>query len=61
MRTIVAMSQGLGLQVISEGVETEEQRDILQDMGCTEFQGYLFGKPLQLENFEALLEEISAR
>lgn len=61
MRTIVAMSQGLGLQVIAEGVETEEQRDILQDMGCTEFQGYLFGKPLHLEKFEALLEEISAR
>jgi EAL domain-containing protein (putative c-di-GMP-specific phosphodiesterase class I) len=55
------MSQGLGLQVIAEGVETEEQRDILQDMGCTEFQGYLFGKPLHLEKFEALLEEISAR
>ncbi len=47
--------------MIAEGVETEEQRDILQDMGCTEFQGYLFGKPLQLEKFEALQEEISAR
>lgn len=60
VRTIVAMSQGLGLQVIAEGVETEEQRDILLDMGCTEFQGYLFGKPLPLAKFETLLGEISA-
>jgi len=54
-RTINAMARSLNLHVIAEGVETEEQRQILLDIGCTNFQGYLFSKPLPIAQFEALL------
>ena len=57
VRTIIAMAQNLNLNVIAEGVETDEQRQILQSMGCTHYQGYLFGKPVPIEEFEALLKQ----
>jgi EAL domain-containing protein (putative c-di-GMP-specific phosphodiesterase class I) len=47
----------MGLPVIAEGVETEEQRDFLARLGCHSFQGYLFSRPLPLEEFQKLLEE----
>ena len=53
--TIVAMAHSLNMDVIAEGVETEEQRQILMKMGCTNFQGYLFGKPVPIEQFEGML------
>jgi EAL domain-containing protein (putative c-di-GMP-specific phosphodiesterase class I) len=53
--TIVAMAHSLNMDVIAEGVETEEQRQSLINMGCTDFQGYLFGKPVPIEQFEELL------
>lgn len=56
VKTIIAMAQTLNLQVIAEGVETEEQRQLLIDNGCTNFQGYLFGKPMPNEQFESALE-----
>jgi len=55
VRTIIAMAQSLELGVIAEGVETEQQRQLLLDKGCTHFQGYLFGQPVPIEQFEALL------
>ncbi|MVW76851.1 EAL domain-containing protein [Pseudomonas xionganensis] len=53
VRAILAMAVGLGLEVIAEGVETPEQQACLRDNGCQHFQGYLFGKPLAVEAFEA--------
>ncbi|MEI7457669.1 MAG: EAL domain-containing protein, partial [Nitrosomonadales bacterium] len=53
--TIIAMAQGLNLDVIAEGVETAEQLEFLEKSGCKHFQGYLFSKPVPLEIFEALL------
>jgi EAL domain-containing protein (putative c-di-GMP-specific phosphodiesterase class I) len=50
------MAQSLGLDVIAEGVETENQRQFLMDIGCVHFQGYLFGKPVPIEKFEARLK-----
>jgi EAL domain-containing protein (putative c-di-GMP-specific phosphodiesterase class I) len=51
-RTIVALSQSLGLGVIAEGVETSEQRDFLANSGCHLYQGYFFSQPLPLDDFE---------
>jgi diguanylate cyclase (GGDEF)-like protein/PAS domain S-box-containing protein len=50
-RTIVALAQSMGLAVIAEGVETEAQRDFLAANGCTAYQGYLFGRPMPVEDF----------
>jgi len=57
VRTIIAMADSLGLDVIAEGVETEEQRQLLLNKGCTHYQGYLFGKPVPIEQFEELLKQ----
>ena len=51
VHTIIAMAQSLNLEVIAEGVETEKQRLYLEKAGCTHFQGYLFGKPVPIEQF----------
>ena len=55
VRTIIAMAHSLNLDVIAEGVETEQQRLLLLDNGCSHFQGYLFGSPVPVEEFEAAL------
>lgn len=51
-KMIVALAESLGLAVIAEGVETEEQRNFLAESGCHAYQGYLFSKPLPLAGFE---------
>ena len=53
--TIVALAQHMGLDVIAEGVETAAQADFLVSIGCCAFQGYLYGKPIPVEQFEQLL------
>jgi diguanylate cyclase (GGDEF)-like protein/PAS domain S-box-containing protein len=57
VRTIIAMAQSLNLDVIAEGVETEEQRQLLMESGCSRYQGYLFSKPVPIEQFEASLKQ----
>ena len=54
-RTIVALGQSLGLGVIAEGVETLAQRDFLAGVGCHAYQGYLFSRPVPLEDFIRLV------
>jgi diguanylate cyclase (GGDEF)-like protein len=50
--TIIGMTKNLGLEVIAEGVETEAQRAFLQEHGCSLCQGYFFGRPVPIEEFE---------
>jgi diguanylate cyclase (GGDEF)-like protein/PAS domain S-box-containing protein len=54
VKTIIAMAKSLEFDVIAEGVETEQQRQILLNMGCTHFQGYLFSKPVPITQFERI-------
>ena len=52
VQTIIGMARNLELDVIAEGVETTEHFQFLLSHGCQTFQGYLFGRPLALEDFE---------
>ena len=54
---IIVMAHKLGLKVIAEGVETEQQRDLLVAYGCDYAQGWLYSKAVPPEQFEALLHE----
>lgn len=55
VQTVVSMAHSLGLAVVAEGVETAQQRGLLLASGCTLFQGYWFGKPMPIAEFEAAL------
>jgi EAL domain-containing protein (putative c-di-GMP-specific phosphodiesterase class I) len=57
VQTIIVMAGTLGLSVVAEGVETEVQREFLELRGCTHFQGYLFGRPVPIAQFEELLKQ----
>ena len=56
VNTIVAMAQSLNMEVIAEGVETEEQRLLLVIAGCTQYQGYLFGRPMPIDQLKDCLQ-----
>lgn len=51
-RTIVSLANGLGIEVIAEGVETREQRDRLASYGCQLYQGYFYGRPMPIEELD---------
>jgi diguanylate cyclase (GGDEF)-like protein/PAS domain S-box-containing protein len=55
VQTIVAMANTLGIEVIAEGVETEAQQRFLGSIGCHRYQGYLYSKPVPLDDFEQML------
>ncbi|PCI08042.1 MAG: two-component system response regulator, partial [Gammaproteobacteria bacterium] len=50
---IISMTHHLGLNLIAEGVETEQQLNYLKENGCNEYQGYYFSKPLNEDAFNA--------
>ena len=55
--SIIQLGKSLGLTVLAEGVETEEQLKFLQAHGCDQIQGYYYSPPLSKEKIEALLYE----
>jgi diguanylate cyclase (GGDEF)-like protein len=55
-QTIISLGRAMGLSVIAEGVENEEQRGFLAGLGCHSFQGYLISRPLPLDEFEAMID-----
>ena len=57
-RAVIAMAHGLGLTVIAEGVESEEQAALLLQEGCDELQGYLISRPIPAQDFTRMLVEV---
>lgn len=55
IKTIINLAHNYGCSVIAEGVETLDQFRFLRDHGCLSYQGYLFGKPMPVEEFERLI------
>ena len=58
VRTIIALAQSLHLAIIAEGVETERQREFLEEHGCFTYQGYYFSPALVSSKFEAFVEKM---
>ncbi len=56
-RSLLQLGHDLGMDVIAEGIEQPEQHGFLREQGCTLFQGYLLGKPMELAVFERLVAE----
>lgn len=56
VKTIVLLGNSLGLRLVAEGVETQEQCDALWDIGCKVGQGYLFSKPVPFDEFLTLMQ-----
>lgn len=52
VRAVVSMAKAVGIMVLAEGVETQEQLTLLEEIGCEEAQGYLLGRPVPAEVFE---------
>jgi EAL domain-containing protein (putative c-di-GMP-specific phosphodiesterase class I) len=60
VRSTIDLGRNLGLDVVAEGVETQEVWDALRSLGCSLAQGYLLGRPAPAEELAALLEERAA-
>jgi diguanylate cyclase (GGDEF)-like protein len=58
---VLAMAHALGLEVVAEGVETEVQRDHLRALGCDSAQGYLYARPLPVEQALALIAGVPSK
>jgi diguanylate cyclase (GGDEF)-like protein len=56
LKGMIGLTKELGLHTVAEGVETAEQRDVLMALGCQDAQGWLFGRPLDVDSAEALLQ-----
>ena len=57
IRTVINMSSHMGMTVIAEGVETDAQEAFLAKHGCLNYQGYLFGKPMPMEEFNKYINQ----
>ncbi len=57
IRNMVTLANEIGMQTLTEGVETEEMADFLKGIGCQRLQGYLFGKPMPMEELLAKIKD----
>jgi EAL domain-containing protein (putative c-di-GMP-specific phosphodiesterase class I) len=60
VQAIVTLAQQLGLRVVAEGVETQEELEVLRQLGCDFVQGYLFSRPMSVEECEQFLSSSSS-
>jgi predicted signal transduction protein with EAL and GGDEF domain len=60
VRTIIALANNLGLKVVAEGIENEAQLDVLRELGCERGQGYLFARPMGINEIRTCLSEQSS-
>jgi diguanylate cyclase (GGDEF)-like protein len=58
VRAVTSLGSSLGMPTVAEGVESEEQLDLLRDQGCNEVQGYLFSAPVPVEQVHALIDKL---
>jgi EAL domain-containing protein (putative c-di-GMP-specific phosphodiesterase class I) len=58
-QTIISLGRAMNLSVIAEGVETEEEKGFLAGLGCHSYQGFLFSRPLPLDQFEIFLRDFA--
>jgi diguanylate cyclase (GGDEF)-like protein/PAS domain S-box-containing protein len=59
VKAVISLARSLGVPVLAEGVETDEQRDILDAEGCDAIQGYLFGRPRPIEHYVAITHGVA--
>lgn len=59
VRATISMAKALGLLTLAEGVETQSQFESLLELGCDQFQGYLFGRPVPTDIYEQTLEDLA--
>ena len=57
---VIDLGHKLGLDVVAEGVETQNQIDFLRNYACDEIQGFILSKPLEINEFEKLVKEHSS-
>lgn len=57
--SLISLAKGLGMGILCEGVEISAERDVLAKLGCSEFQGNLFGRPMDKTDFQIWLDEFN--
>jgi EAL domain-containing protein (putative c-di-GMP-specific phosphodiesterase class I) len=60
VRTILSLAENLGMDVVAEGIETQEQMSLLRTLSCQSGQGYFFSRPMNVEDAERVLQETYA-
>lgn len=58
VKAVIGLGRNLGLPIVAEGVENERQLDLLRAEGCTEIQGFLIGRPLEISKWDHIVEEM---
>lgn len=58
---VVEMARGIGISTVAEGIETQEQLEVLRDVGCDMVQGYVYSKPLSVPEFDAWADQVEKR